>query len=199
MSAPLILASKSYGRRQILENAGLSFNSHPANINERSIEVRLQEIEASNKDIALELAKEKALAISGLYPESLVIGSDQILECEGKALHKAVTRNEALNKLRFLKGKTHSLISSVCLARDMDILWSAIDIAYLTMHDLDESSLQNYADKAGEALTGCAGAYALERHGAWLFKKIKGNYFTILGMPLLPLLTELRTAHGVII
>lgn len=199
MSAPLILASKSYGRRQILEGAGLSFDSHPADIDERRIEARLQEIEASNEDIALELAKEKALAISALHPESLVIGSDQILECEGKALHKAATKEEAQDKLRFLKGKTHSLISSVCLAKGGDILWSAIDTAHLTMHDLDESSLQNYVDEAGEALTGCAGAYALERHGAWLFEKIEGNYFTILGLPLLPLLTELRTAHGVMI
>ncbi len=193
----IILASKSQGRRQILEGAGLSFKSIPATIDERSIEQKLQHNESQNSDIALALAKEKALSVSVQHNESLIIGSDQILECEGKVLHKATSADEALQKLHYLSGKTHSLISSVCLAKGGEILWSATDIASLTMHNLEEEMLHDYMEKATDALTQCVGAYALERHGSWLFSKIEGNYFTILGLPLLPLLSELRTNHGV--
>lgn len=196
MSA-IILASKSQGRKQMLEGAGLRFQCLPANIDERIIEQKLQQNESQNSDIALTLAKEKAIAVSLQQNESLIIGSDQILECEGEILHKASTKEEATQKLRHLSGKTHSLISSVCLAKAGEILWSAVDTAHLTMHDLDEETLHDYTNKAGDALTHCVGAYALESHGSWLFSKIEGNYFTILGMPLLPLLGELRTNHGV--
>lgn len=193
----IILASKSFGRRQVLEGAGLKFTAIPAQIDERAIEERLHQIDAGNEDIALELAKEKALAVSKDSPDALIIGSDQILDCEGQALHKAANKKEALEKLQFLRGKTHSLISSVCLAHKGEILWSAIDTAHLTMHNLDDEVLLDYMEKAGEALTGCVGAYALESYGSWLFEKIEGNYFTILGLPLLPLLTELRSNQGV--
>ena len=193
----IILASKSAGRREMLEGAGLIFQCVPATIDERSIEEKLQQIESLNDNIALELAKEKALAISVQHNESIVIGSDQILECGGVALHKAANQEEAKEKLQHLSGKTHRLISSVCLARGGKILWSAVQSAELTMHDLDDDTLDDYLAKAGGALTSCVGAYALEGHGSWLFSKIEGDYFTILGMPLLPLLTELRTNHGV--
>jgi len=194
---PIILASKSFGRRKMLQDIGLTFESIPAQIDERAIEDKLETINAGHEDIALELAKEKALSVSAQHPGALVIGSDQLLECEGEVLHKAATQQEALDKLRFLSGKTHKLIASACLARGNEILWSDTDSASLTMHDLDEAFLEAYIEKAGAALLNCVGAYALEAEGAWLFSRIEGDYFTILGMPLLPLLNELRTQHGI--
>lgn len=198
----IILASKSAGRRQMLENVGLVFDSIPANIDERAIEKQWQQTGSENAEIALELGKEKALSVSNALSlqhndESLIIGSDQILECEGTIMHKATSLEEAKDKLHHLSGKTHSLVSSVCLAKGNEIIWSATDIAYLTMQNLDKNMIEHYLVKAGQALTDCVGAYALESHGAWLFEKIEGNYFTILGMPLLLLLKRLHTHHGV--
>lgn len=204
----VILASGSAARAAMLRGVGVSFRVVPSKIDERALEASfatlsldpspLRERERSvatgrGNELSTKLAQAKALDISRIHPDSLVIGADQILELNGEILHKANTLEDAKSKLRKLSGKTHSLISSVCVAKGGEVLWSGSDTAHLTMHILEDDFLQTYCDQAGDVLTACVGAYALEGHGAWLFEKIEGDYFTILGMPLLPLLGFLKT------
>jgi septum formation protein len=121
-----------------------------------------------------------------------VIGADQVLECHGKILSKAKNKKAAADKLRFLRGKTHRLISAACVAKNGKIIWQGVQHADLTMKNFNDAFLKRYIAEAGDTLTGAVGAYALEEKGIWLFKKIEGDYFTILGMPLLPLLGFLQ-------
>lgn len=193
----LILASQSKARREMLSAAGLEFESHPADLDENSITQAQLKSGASPKEIVEKLAQEKALHIAKNFPDALVIGSDQILECEGKMLSKAANANEAKEKLETLRGKTHHLISAVCVAKGDEVLWSESAAAFLTMHDFNDHFLQTYIEEAGEALTRSVGAYELESLGVQLFKTIEGDYFTILGMPLLSLLTYLRTEQKI--
>jgi len=195
LSRPLILASQSKARRIMLDQVDLTYKAIPANVDEPSILHELQAQNAAPDVAAKELSCAKALAVSQQNPEALVIGSDQILECEEQMLSKSASRDEALEKLKLLRGKTHTLISGVAVALAGEILWQTSDQAFLTMHDLDDKFLNGYADEATEALTSAVGGYYLESHGAWLFSQVKGDYFTILGMPLLTLLTYLRTEH----
>lgn len=196
----IILASGSTARKTMLENCGLKFETIPADIDEEQFQ---REITDPAK-LAEKLAQEKALHVARQHPDALVIGSDQILECEGKILSKSKTKEEAIEKLKFLSGKTHILISAVSLAKQLpsesspQILFSNSDCVKLTMRPWNEEFMRTYTDKAGDILTQCVGGYAIESHGAWLFEKIEGDTFTILGMPLIPLLNELRTNHGVI-
>ena len=187
--SPIILASGSRARADMLENVGIDFQKIPADIDEDSI------IKASQdrpEELALKLAQEKALRVSAQNPDAYVIGSDQILEQGGQLFQKAKTIEEAREKLKTLRGKTHQLISSVAIAKDSKIIWHDTDTASLTMHDFDDEMLEEYLKIAEDDILSCVGAYAFETHGAWLFKEIDANYFTILGMPLLPLLEFLR-------
>lgn len=190
----IILASGSQARQKMLQNAGVSFSVYPANIDEQKI---IQYI-GNKKNAAEILAKEKAVSVSIQHKDALVIGSDQVLEYDGKLFSKAPDRKESIEKLKILQGQTHRLISSVCVAQNGAALWSKSDHADMAMHGLTDDFIARYADVAGDVLTACVGAYAYEAHGAWLFKKSAGDYFTILGMPLLPLLQYLRIEHGVI-
>ena len=189
----LVLASQSVARQNMLSAAGLEFEVHPANIYEETF----QNSDAAPIEIAKTLAQQKALAISEKFPECLVIGSDQILEFEGSLLTKAKNANAAREKLKTLRGKTHHLFSAVAVAKNNEILWDDAQGAFLTMHNFNDEFLDDYIDRAGEALTRSVGAYELESIGSQLFESIEGDYFTILGMPLLSLLSYLRTQQGI--
>lgn len=173
----------------MLRGAGLAFDVIPADIDESVIQ---NDPAKSPQQKALELAQVKALAVSAQNPDALVIGGDQVLELEGEIFSKAGDKDEALEKLRRLSGKTHRLISAVALAKGSEVIWSHSDEVKLHMRDLEEDFLKDYAAKAGDALTCAVGGYELESHGSWLFERIEGDYFTVLGMPLLPLLGRLK-------
>lgn len=191
----LILASQSASRKAMLENAGLVFDCQPADLDERGVlSARGDLSPAAMADV---LAAEKALAVSRGAGDALVIGSDQIFECDGEVLHKAKNVEDARAKLAGLRGKTHRLISAVAVSRGDQVLWQDRGEAHLRMHDFDDAYLDEYCARAGAALTRSVGAYELESLGVQLFDKIDGDYFTILGMPLLKLLGYLRAKHGV--
>lgn len=200
----LILASQSRARQNMLHATRLEFEVRPAVLDEQAIIEPLIEGGAKPGDLAIKLAKEKALAVSKAHSGALVIGSDQILECEGKILSKAENEEEAKDKLRFLRGKPHILNSAVAVARDGDILWEVCASVTLKMKNFDEKFLEEYCACAGDVLTTCVGAYEYETSKEELFENYpdeedKNNYFTILGMPLLPLVRYLQDEHGAII
>lgn len=187
----LILASKSGARQSMLKNAGVEFQAIPADLNEEKIIQDLEEHGASATNICLSLAKEKALHISAHHNENYVIGSDQVLTLDNKIYSKAQNKKEAIDRLFELQGKEHFLTSAVCVAKNNEILWHKTDAVALRMKEMDRAEIENYADKAGKILTSCVGAYAIEGLGIRLFDDIRGDYFTIMGMPLLPLLNYL--------
>lgn len=184
--ARLILASGSAARQKMLRDAGLSFEAIPADIDEGAEQ-------SGPAERALNLAIAKARAVSSQNPEVLVIGSDQTLTCEGRFFEKAQTPEAAMEKLRALRGKTHELVSAVSVVRDGAVIFEAQQKSDMIMRDFDDDFLARYCAAAGDALTQCVGAYALEAEGIWLFADIDGDYHTILGMPLLPLLGFLGT------
>ncbi len=188
----IILASKSVARQNMLQAVGLQFDSIPADLDEDALTENAIAQHQSPREIALMLAQEKALAISKQNPDVLVIGSDQILECDGEMLYKAENEDEAKDKLKFLSGKTHYLISAVTAVKGSEILWMHADSAALTMKTLSDDYLENYCARAGEALIRSVGAYEIESLGARLFAKVEGDFFTIQGLPLLPLLQYLE-------
>lgn len=189
----LILASGSSARKTMLENTGLQFVILPAQIDENDLMQKMLSRQDAPKEITLGLAIEKCLDVSKKRPGNFVIGSDQTLVLESTILSKAKSKADALDKLRALRGKKHTLNSAVCVGYNGAVIWSLIDHADLTMKNFDDNFLNDYADHAGDILTQCVGAYAIEGTGSWLFDNIRGDYFTIMGMPLLPLLSFLQT------
>lgn len=194
----LILASKSAARQDMLRGAGLSFECVPADLDEAALLEGAQN--KTPAEMAQILAAAKAKSISVRYPDAVVIGSDQILYLDDTIMMKSRNIEQAREKIRTLRGKTHSLTSGVAVALGGEVLWQSENSAHLTMHDFDDEVLERYIERAGRAggvLTSCVGGYALEGLGVQLFEIIEGDFFTILGMPLLPLLSYLRTAHGI--
>jgi septum formation protein len=189
----LILASGSSARKTMLENAGLEFEVLPAQIDEHDLMQKMLSQQETPEKITLGLAIEKCLDVSKKKPDCLVIGSDQTLVLEDIILSKAKSKSDAIDKLRALRSKKHTLNSAVCVANNGKIIWSFIDHADLTMKNFDDNFLNDYAEYSGDILTQCVGAYAIEGTGSWLFDDIRGDYFTIMGMPLLPLLSFLQT------
>jgi septum formation protein len=187
----LILASQSRARQLLLANAGIAFQAVPADIDERAVQ------QASSLttpgDIAALLAREKALWISSRQPGKYVIGADQTLALGDRLFSKPAGRAQAAEQLRALAGRVHELHSAVAVARDGKILFADISVARMAMRPLDEAGIDAYLDAAGEAVTSSVGAYQLERLGVHLFERIEGDHFTILGLPLLPLLAFLRS------
>ncbi len=190
-AARLVLASGSVARRQMLANAGLLFDVMPAEIDEDRLRDDVTG-PASHSAIAVALAEAKALAVAAANPDAVVIGSDQILSMGKQMLSKPGSRAGARETLRQLRGTTHWLHSGVALASSDRVLWQVVESATLTMRDFSDAELEDYLDVAGEGIFGCVGAYQIEGAGIRLFERVEGDHFTIMGMPLLPLLAELR-------
>lgn len=187
---PLVLASKSPSRRRVLDNAGIPADIHPADIDERAVEAAAGP--GGPGEAAQLLARAKALAVSAAMPGRLVLGADQTLALGQKRFSKPSGRAAAQAQLQDLAGRTHELHSAFALARDGGIAFEHCDVARLTMRPLSPETIARYLDAAGEAVTTSVGAYQIEGVGIQLFERIDGDYFTILGLPLLPLLDWLR-------
>ena len=187
---PLILASQSRARQMLLANAGISFDAVPADIDERSVQ-KNSGLSAPG-EIASLLAREKALFVSSKNPGRYVVGADQTLALGNQLFSKPAGRAQAAEQLHLLAGHTHELHSAIAVARDTEIMFSDVVVAGMTMRRLDESGIEAYLDQAGQAVTTSVGAYQLEGLGVHLFERIEGDHFTILGLPLLPLLKFLR-------
>jgi nucleoside triphosphate pyrophosphatase len=187
---PLILASQSSARKMLLANAGLEFKAVAADIDERGIQSA--SALSNPREIALLLAREKAKSVSAGTPGSYVIGADQTLALGNRLFNKPAGRAQALAQLRDLAGSSHELNSAVAVARDGQIVFEDVSIARMTMRELSDDKLSAYLDAAGDAVTTSVGAYQLEGLGIHLFERIEGDHFTILGLPLLPLLAFLR-------
>jgi septum formation protein len=198
----VVLASGSKIRRQLLENSGIACRVAPAVIDEAAVRDQLLAGDAvtAPSTVADALARAKALKVSRLFRDAVVVGADQILclPCDATAgahfdlIHKAETLEQARDTLMRLRGTTHELHVSVAIAERGEVTWSASDMARLRMRRFSADFLTQYLARAGGALYDSVGAYHLEGLGLQLFEQIDGNYFTILGLPLLPLLAELR-------
>lgn len=192
MTAKLILASKSASRRSLMSGAGLIFECQAASIDERSSEAQLSARYAKPPEVAVELAMAKAKWVSEQNSDAYVVGSDQILSLGARLFHKPLTMGEAGDHIRAMSGKTHHLNCGVAIAFRGEVVWKDISIAEMTMRTISPSFLQTYLDMAGPDILQSVGAYQLEGPGIQLFDKIEGDYFTILGLPMLKLLAGLR-------
>lgn len=188
----LILASGSKTRAQMLERVCLSFDQETPLVDEPAIKAALEAEGASCEDIAEALAEHKAIRISRRRQDRLVIGADQVLECEGARVDKPNNLEEAANTLRMLSGRTHRLVSAVVVALDGLRIWHATDTADLVVRPIDQAFIDRYLAQVGDGALSSVGAYQLEEFGAHLFTRVSGDFFTILGLPLLPLLDFLR-------
>ncbi len=187
---PLVLASKSDIRGKILAAAGLRFGIRPAQIDERTVEAKAGVVDAAAA--ARLLARAKADAVAMTQVGHLVLGCDQTLARGVERFTKPASRAEASRQLRALRGRTHALHSALALVRDGVVLFEMVDTARLTMRDFSDRFLDDYLDMAGDAALSSVGGYQLEGIGIHLFERVEGDYFTILGLPLLPLLAYLR-------
>ncbi len=189
----LILASQSASRQTMLNDAGVPFTARPAHVDERAIEAELAGAEP--RAVALALARAKALA--GTTAEQWVLGSDSLVAVEGRRFDKPRNREEAAEHLRFFSGKVMELHSAAALARGGQVDWDHADVARLKVRDLSDAFIEDYLAAEWPAVSGCVGVFRIEALGVQLFDSIDGNHFTVLGMPLLPVLGALR-ARGVL-
>lgn len=188
----IILASKSKHRATLLSNAGIAFEASSADIDEREIEKPLLEAGLDGQDVAEVLAISKATNVSEKYPDAYVIGCDQTLTLEGDLLHKPEDMEAARRRLLALSGKTHELNSAVSIVRNGETLWSYLEVCKVTFRKLDPGFIGRHLAEAGEGVLSSVGAYQIEGHGVQLFEKIDGDFFSIIGLPILPLLEKLR-------
>lgn len=184
----IVLASQSASRRAMLEAAGIPFRAQPAHVDERGIELALGDTGPAG--IALELAKAKALAV--FAEDEVVLGSDSLVSCGGRRFDKPASREQAAEHLRFFSGKVMELHSAAALVRDGNVLWAENAVAQLHVADLSDSFIESYLEAEWPAVAGCVGVFRIEARGVQLFEKIEGDYFTILGMPLLKVQAALR-------
>lgn len=189
-SPELILASRSEARVRLLIAAGVSMTVEPADIDEEALRARM--LNHSPGDVAVSLSEAKARAISERRPGACVVASDQILTFEGDIFSKPHDREDACRSLRRLRGGTHELHVAVVCMQGGQMLWRHVDMALMTMRSFSDAFLESYLDQIGDTALDQVGAYKLEGLGAQLFDGVEGDYFTILGLPLLPLLSFLR-------
>lgn len=186
----LVLASTSRIRGELLTKAGLAFDAVPPEVDE--IELKKASRGLAPGDLALSLAAAKAVSVANRMPDALVIGADQVLNFEGRAFDKPESQEAARRQLLDLRGRSHVLETALCCARGSAVVWRYVDQATLTMRAFTDGFLDDYLRQMGPEVSTSVGAYKLEGLGAQLFDTIEGDYFTILGLPLLPLLDFLR-------
>lgn len=191
---PLILASASTIRQQLLENAGLSFTIEPASLDESNLDHLFKT--TGNVAHTKALASAKAKLVSHDHPGALVIGADQTLTHRGELLHKVTSLSQARTRLQSLRGQTHVLTSALALAADGETIWQHAETAELTMNDFTDDELDEVLNLEGDNILWSVGCYRLEGPSIRLFKAISGDYFSILGLPLLALLPALRQFGG---
>jgi septum formation protein len=196
-AAPVVLASASPARAALLRAAGIPVTIDAAAVDEAEVKASLRAAGAEPAAIAEALAELKAQRVARRHPGSLVIGADQVLECGGVLFDKPTDLADARRQLLALRGQQHRLVSAVVLVRDGHRLWHYVGRADLKMRDFSTTFLERYLQSAGGAALSSVGAYQLEGAGAQLFATVEGDYFTILGLPLLPLLDILRE-HGIL-
>ncbi|MET3616118.1 septum formation protein [Rhizobium aquaticum] len=188
----LILASGSPFRKQLMEAAGLTFAVEPARIDEREIEAPLVAGGASAEEVAAALAKAKAEDVAERNRQAFVIGSDQVMSMEGLLFHKCTSVDMAREQLRSMRGKTHRLSSAISIVRNDSEVWNHVSVADLTFREFSDAFLDTYIANAGPKVLLTVGAYSYEGLGQQLFEKVEGDFFTIIGLPMLPLLAALR-------
>jgi septum formation protein len=193
----LILASASPIRRALLDRAGVPHEAMAARVDEAAIRAALAAEGAKPRDVADALAEAKARKLSLKHLDAMVIGCDQVLEFEGEVLAKAESLTDAAAQLRRLSGKTHQLLSAVVIYEGGKPVWRHVGVVRLTMRELSEPYLTGYLERNWDSVRDCVGAYKLEEEGVRLFARIEGEYFTVLGLPLIELLAYL-TLRGVI-
>lgn len=193
----IVLASGSLHRRRLLEQAGIAVAAEASTLDERALEVPLTEAGLGPDDIATVLAEAKAVDVSERHPGALVIGADQTLALGDAVLHKPADMEAARRTLLALSGRTHRLNSAVVLAENGVAVWRHLATADLTMRRLDPGFVGRYLAAAGDAVLSSVGAYQIEAQGIQLMERIEGDFFTIIGLPLLPLLAELRHRRAI--
>jgi septum formation protein len=189
---PLVLASKSLGRRLVLRQTGIPFIARPVDLDERRLEREVLEAGGGVDGVVLALACAKARAVSIMEPDAYVLGADQAASCEGRLFGKPGSLEAAAAQLRFLSGRSHSLHSGLALARGGKILFETVGYASLAMRELSNDFIDAYLAETRESALESAGAYQIEGLGAHLFTAVEGDHWTILGLPLLPALEALR-------
>lgn len=192
MAGSLVLASASPFRRMLLENAGIRFQARAAEIDERAIENQVEQQHSSPEDVALILAEAKARNVGEAFPADIIIGSDQTMSLGKRVYHKPRDMNEAREHLLSLSGQTHQLNSAIVLTRGSDVVWKHVSSARMSVRPLSAGFIERHLGRVGEKALSSVGAYQMEGEGIQLFEKIDGDYFTILGLPMLPLLAKLR-------
>lgn len=194
---PIVLASTSSIRATLLRNAGVQITTHSARVDEDTIRAALQAEGATPRDIADTLAEMKAERIAARHPDALIIGADQVLDYRGQAFGKPADTGELRQQLQTLRGQTHQLLSAAVVFEEGRPVWRHVGLARLAMRDFSDDWLNGYLDRNAADLLDSVGGYKLESEGVRLFSRIEGDYFTILGLPLLPLLEWLSVRGSI--
>jgi len=189
----LILASQSASRRAMLDAAGVPFTAQTAGVDEDAVKAAMLADGADGRALADALAEMKAVKLSHRHPDALVLGCDSTVQAaDGSLIDKAESRADSARQLRALSGTTHRLTSAAVVAQAGVPIWRHVDVARMTMRPLSDAFIDSYLDTEWPAIGGCVGGYRIESRGVQLFERIDGSHFTILGLPLLPLLAWLR-------